>query len=361
MQLLEYQRNMKKKVLLIDDSQDVRENVAEILTLSDYEVITSENGKDGVEVAQKILPDIIVCDISMPLLDGFGVVHLLARSPETAKIPIILLTARNDRDSFRKGMELGADDFITKPFEEAELLRAIEVRLKKHDENGIHRNGSGDGFLALMNDGKSLENFRETAGDGTIFEFQKREYVYREGGQPRYVYFIESGKVKTVLLSNDGKELMTALYGEGDIFGHIAMLEEAEYTESAIAVEPLKLHALNKADFFSLLGTHQGASAKFIRIMADQLVETEDKLLRLAYDSVRKRVAEALVDVYRTYTLSNGNKEIEISRQELASYVGTATETVIRTLSAFKQEGLINIVHSNIIIKDLAGLIRMKN
>lgn len=361
MQPLDYQRDMKKKVLLIDDSRDVRENVAEILTLSDYEVLTSENGKEGVEVAQKNLPDIIVCDIAMPLLDGFGVIHLLSRSPETANIPVILLTARTDRDNYRKGMELGADDFITKPFEEAELLRAIEARLNKHNREKDGRTGSADGFLALMNDSRSLEAFREAAGDGLVFDFQKREYVYREGSQPRYVYFIESGKVKTVLLSNDGKELMTGLYGEGDIFGHIAMLEEAEYTESAIAVEPVKLYALNKADFFSLLGTHQGASAKFIRIMANQLVEAEDKLLRLAYDSVRKRVAEALVEVYRTYSLSNGKKEIEISRQELASYVGTATETVIRTLSAFKQEGLINIVQSNIIIKDLAGLIRMKN
>lgn len=258
-------------------------------------------------------------------------------------------------------MELGADDFITKPFEEAELLRAIEARLQKHNREKDGRNGSADGFLSLMNDARSLEAFKEAAGEGLIFDFQKREYVYREGNQPRYVYFIESGKVKTVLLSNDGKELMTGLYGEGDIFGHIAMLEEAEYTESAIAVEPVRLYALNKADFFSLLGTHPGASAKFIRIMASQLVEAEDKLLRLAYDSVRKRVAEALVEVYRTYSLSNGKKEIEISRQELASYVGTATETVIRTLSSFKQEGLINIVQSNIVIKDLAGLIRMKN
>ncbi len=352
---------MKKKVLLIDDSRDIRENVAEILTLSDYEVLTSENGKEGVEVAQKILPDIIVCDIAMPLLDGFGVIHLLSRSPETANIPVILLTARTDRDNYRKGMELGADDFITKPFEEAELLRAIEARLKKHNREKDGRTGSADGFMSLMNDPRSLEAFKEAAGEGLVFDFQKREYVYREGSQPRYVYFIESGKVKTVLLSNDGKELMTGLYGEGDIFGHIAMLEEAEYTESAIAVEPLRLYALNKADFFSLLGTHPGASAKFIRIMANQLVEAEDKLLRLAYDSVRKRVAEALVEVYRTYSLSNGKKEIEISRQELASYVGTATETVIRTLSSFKQEGLINIVQSNIIIKDLAGLIRMKN
>ena len=361
MQPLDYQKNMKKKVLLIDDSKDVRENVAEILSLSDYQVLTSENGKEGVEVAQKELPDIIVCDISMPLLDGFGVIHLLSRSPETSKIPVILLTARTDRDNFRKGMELGADDFITKPFEEAELLRAIETRLRKSNLFETSNQQNGDGFLALMNDDRSLDFIKEMTTNGTSFEFQRKEHIYREGTQPRYVYFIESGKVKTVMLSNDGKELMTGLYGEGDIFGHLAMLEDAEYMESALAVEPVKLYALNKTDFFSLLGANPGASAKFIRVMANQLTEAEDKLLRLAYDSVRKRVAEALVEVYRTYTLGNGSREIEISRQELASYVGTATETVIRTLSSFKQEGLINIVQSNIVIKDLAGLIRMKN
>lgn len=351
----------KKRILLIEDNQDVRENVAEILTLSDYEVLTAPNGRDGVEIAQREIPDLIVCDISMPLLDGFGVLHLLSKAPETSRIPFIFLTARSDRETFRKSMEMGADDYITKPFEDSELLRAIETRFKKQEfaDAGFQRTASG--FAEFMDDAHSLDIIKSSAETSPVFDFQKKEVVYREGTQPRYVYFLSAGKVKTVILSNDGKELMTGLYGVGDFFGYLAMFEDAEYTETAIAVEDTRVHAIPRSDFFALLGSHPNVSAKFIRIMANQITETEDKLLRIAYDSVRKRIAEALVEVYRAYANGGGAREIEISRQELASFVGTATETVIRTLSSFKSEGLIDIVHGNIIIRDLAGLIRLKS
>lgn len=352
---------MKKKILLIEDNQDVRENVAEILTLSDYEVYAAQNGKEGVEVAQKELPDLIVCDIAMPLLDGFGVLHLLGKAPETSRIPFIFLTARSDRETFRRGMEMGADDFITKPFEDSELLRAIETRLKKQSFADAEFQRTAAGFSEFMNDAHALDIIRHSAETSPVFDLQKKDMVYREGTQPRYVYFIEKGKVKTVILSNDGKELMTGLYGEGDFFGYLAMFEDAEYAESAVAVEDSRLHAIPRSDFFALLSNNPNVSAKFIRIMANQITENEEKLLRIAYDSVRKRIAEALVEIYRTYASGNGAREIEISRQELASYVGTATETVIRTLSAFKSEGLIDIVQGNIIIRDLAGLIRLKS
>src|SRR5688572_22508229 len=122
-----------KKILLIEDNQDVRENTAEILQLSGYDVTTAENGKVGVEKASTSKPDLIICDIMMPVLDGYGVLHMLSRNNETANIPFIFLTAKAERVDFRKGMEMGADDYITKPFDDIELLNAIERRLKKVD------------------------------------------------------------------------------------------------------------------------------------------------------------------------------------------------------------------------------------
>jgi DNA-binding response OmpR family regulator len=113
------------KVLLIEDDIVLRENTAELLELSNYIVITAPNGKTGLEMAKKSLPDIVVCDIMMPQLDGYGVLEALAKNKETKHIPFIFLSAKTERTDVRKGMDLGADDYITKPFEEHELISAI--------------------------------------------------------------------------------------------------------------------------------------------------------------------------------------------------------------------------------------------
>src|SRR5688572_5860299 len=122
-----------KTILVIDDNIEIRENTVEILSLAGYNAYATENGKKGVETAIKQKPDLIVCDIMMPELDGYGVLHLLKKNPDTEHIPFIFLTAKAERSDFRKGMEMGADDYITKPFEDIELLNAVEIRLKKAD------------------------------------------------------------------------------------------------------------------------------------------------------------------------------------------------------------------------------------
>src|SRR5205085_309528 len=104
-----------------------------ILELTGYKTFTAENGKRGVDLAIKEKPDLIICDIMMPELDGYGVLHLLRKNADTQGIPFIFLTAKIERSDFRKGMEMGADDYITKPFEDIELLNAIEVRLRKNE------------------------------------------------------------------------------------------------------------------------------------------------------------------------------------------------------------------------------------
>ncbi|RYY53945.1 MAG: response regulator, partial [Chitinophagaceae bacterium] len=105
---------MQYSILVIDDNKDLRENIAEILDLAGYHTTTAENGKRGVDLAIREKPTLIVCDIMMPELDGFGVLHLLRKNPETSQIPLIFLTAKAERADFRKGMEMGADDYITK-------------------------------------------------------------------------------------------------------------------------------------------------------------------------------------------------------------------------------------------------------
>ena len=120
-----------KTILLIEDSDDIRETTAEILELANYKVMSAENGKVGVEIANQIKPDLVICDIMMPVLDGYGVLHIFSQSPELQNIPFIFLTAKTERSDQRKGMEMGADDYLTKPFQEIELLNAIESRFRK--------------------------------------------------------------------------------------------------------------------------------------------------------------------------------------------------------------------------------------
>src|SRR4051812_3570996 len=112
----------KTRILIIEDNDDIRESVVEILELANYEVAAANNGKSGIEIATRQLPDLILCDIMMPELDGYGVLYLLAKKPETSAIPFIFLTAKAERTDIRKGMEMGADDYLTKPFDDMELL-----------------------------------------------------------------------------------------------------------------------------------------------------------------------------------------------------------------------------------------------
>lgn len=119
-------------VLIIEDQSDVRENIEAILGLEGYETLTAENGVIGLELAKKSRPDLILCDVMMPKLDGYGVLEELRQSASTASIPFIFLTAKAERNSLRSAMELGADDYLTKPFTLEELLNAIAARLAKH-------------------------------------------------------------------------------------------------------------------------------------------------------------------------------------------------------------------------------------
>src|SRR6188474_2928613 len=122
---------MKKKILLVEDNPEVRENTAEILELAGYTVVTAPDGKAGVDLAQKQRPNLVICDIMMPELDGYGVLHILSKSEETAGIPFIFLTAKTEKTDIRKGMNLGADDYLTKPFDDTDLLNAVEARFRK--------------------------------------------------------------------------------------------------------------------------------------------------------------------------------------------------------------------------------------
>ncbi len=346
-----------KKILIIEDDKVMRENTAEILGLARYEVITADNGKKGAQTAIDTHPDLIVCDIMMPELDGYGVLHILSKNPETASIPFIFLTAKAEKSEFRKGMDLGADDYLTKPFEETELLNAIEIRLKKNEILKKEFSQNAEGLNQFLNEAKGVAELNLLSQKSQVIHYKKKEVIFHEADQPSYLYFLNSGKVKTYKIHDDGKEYVTSLYKNGDFFGYTTLLENTSYADSAMTLEECEVCKIPKNDFLSLLYKNRDIAGKFIKMLSNHVTEREKQLLSLAYDTVRKRLAEALLLLVERYA-EKGKKDLRISvtRDDLASLAGTTTETAIRCLSEFKSDQLINIEGREIIILDSEGL-----
>lgn len=351
-----------KHLLLIEDNKEIRENTAEILELAGYRVRTAENGKVGIELALLEKPDLIICDIMMPILDGYGVLHLLNKNPDLTGIPFIFLTAKSERSDFRKGMEMGADDYITKPFTDIELLNAIEWRLKKTELLKKEYESSARGMQQMLSEFSGKNALQELAADRNTNHYKKKQAIYTEGNHPNRLYFIQKGKVKTFKSNEDGKELTVGLFNEGEFLGYTALLEETVYKETAEAMEDTEVAIIPKEEFDQLMYNNREVTIKFIKMLAKNISDKEEQLLGLAYNSLRKRVADALITLQNKYRVTNQeNFSIHISREDLANIAGTATESLIRTLSDFKSEKLIDIKEGNIIIINEKKLAMLMN
>ncbi len=348
-----------KKVLVIEDNNNIRENIAEILELAAYTVYEVNNGKAGIEQAIKNLPDIILCDIMMPEMDGYSVFYLLNKHPETATIPFIFLTAKADRVDLRKGMDMGADDYLTKPFDDFELLNAIESRLKKKEVQQNFYSKSLDRLNTLVSKNNGLAELKKVIEERKSRQFKKNQVIYYEGDKGNGLYLIIHGKIKTIKITEDGRELMTGIYSTDDYLGTNVMLSNQTYTDTATALEDSLLCAIPKEQLEALLNLYPEVARKFIKILANNIREKEEQLLQLAYHSVRKRMAETIVSLHQQ---QNNNKEsFRITREDLAAMAGIAIETVSRTLSDFKNEGLIEKKGGIIRILNLPRLEKMKN
>ena len=126
-----------KKVLVIEDEPEMRRNLTTILRLEKFHPLPAENGRVGVALAKKEKPDLILCDVMMPELDGYGVIAALRADAETASIPLIFLTAKGEKPDIRAGMNLGADDYLTKPIAKLDLLAAIRTRLERASQQAV--------------------------------------------------------------------------------------------------------------------------------------------------------------------------------------------------------------------------------
>ncbi|RPD48324.1 response regulator [Hymenobacter sediminis] len=337
-----------KTILLIEDSEFIRENTAEILELAGYAVLTAENGKIGVEKALATRPDLVVCDIMMPVLDGYGVLQIFNQNPQLAGVPFIFLTAKTERTDQRRGMELGADDYLTKPFDETELLSAITGRLNRFQhlrpDYDLQQPGALNEFL---DDAAALGKLTDLVADRRPHALRKKQEVYVEGDEPTRLYFVQEGRVKTVRRTAAGKELITGVYGPGEFFGYLPLLQQTPHDDTAVVLDDATLLYIPREDFTQLVHRNPTVGQQFIRLLAGCVSEREQQLVGMAYNSLRRRVADTLL---RMHQEAGATPEtlIQLSRDDMAAVVGTAPESLIRTLSEFRQDGLVELTSKGI-------------
>ena len=339
-----------KTVLLIEDDTALRENTAELLELSNYKVVTAPNGRVGIEAAFSERPDIVVCDIMMPEIDGYQVLETLSNDPRTKWVPFIFLSAKTEHKEIRLGMDMGADDYLTKPFEEEELLSAIESRLAKTTLLKSYANGdSGDATPSNGNDEfRTLHELKNHFDDhGEVTDYSKGQHIYEEGARCNNIYLILGGLVKTYRMDENGKELITALYKEDDLLGFTSFLDNTAYEENATALEDTQLAGISKNQLKDILEANSHVALELMELLTDNLSDVKDQLLQMAYSSVRKKTAQTILQFVSVLN-KKPDQPIKISRNDLASVAGIAPESLIRTLSGFKKEGLIEIEGRNI-------------
>jgi CRP/FNR family cyclic AMP-dependent transcriptional regulator len=340
-----------KKILLIENDNSVRTEISDILKSSNFEVVEAPNGKEGIEKALSEQPDLILCDTTMPLLDGYGVLHVLSRHPETFYIPFIFLGSKQDLKDLRQGMNMGADDYILKPANQTDLLSSIEVRLKKFEgfrrtilptEKGIYE------FIAHANQSNS---YNLMTNKHEVFHFKKKHILYSVDQRPMYIFFVKSGRLKEYMVNERGKEFITNIYTQGDFFGYIDILQDGNYQETVQVMDDADLIHIPKSDFLQLINNDRHIAKQFIGLLSQNIRSKEAKLLNLAYNPLRKKVAVGIIEIMDKFKeVHDGKPMVKISREDLANVVGSAQESMIRTLREFKTEKLIDVIDGNIYI-----------
>lgn len=342
----------KTSILIIEDNTDVRESTAEILSLAGYQIFQAAMGKHGVELAIRFKPDLILCDIVMPDLDGYGVLHILNSRDETSVIPFVFLTAKTEKAEVRKAMEMGADDYLTKPFDDRELMQAIEARLVKSARQKRIFSNSLDQLDHLFSQNNGLDALKHSFNKRKVRQLNKKQIIYYEGDSANSIYLVLSGSVKIMKTTEDGRKLLMAVHGPDEYFGITAILADEEYKETAEVIEDCTLCALPKEILDQLIYRYPDVAERFIKILAGNLLQHQEQLLQLAFHSVRKRMAELLVKLHPR----SDNNCLELSRDNLAAMAGIATETVSRVLTDFKDAGLISRNNRKITIVDIEAL-----
>jgi CheY-like chemotaxis protein/CRP-like cAMP-binding protein len=346
-----------KTILIIEDDTVLRETTAEILELENYKVVTAANGKRGAELAKIIIPDIIVCDIMMPELDGYDVLKILSEEDKTKRIPFIFMSAKTEVKDVRKGMDLGADDYLTKPVNDQLLISAIESRLAKasllQDEIAKDEEVEIAEELNLIDSIDDLKNY--FCDFGTSKKYKKGETIYQEDELCNNVYLVYKGGIKSFKIDEFGKELIINIHKEDEFFGFSAIIEDSSYFENTMTMEATELMLVSKNTLLKILENNYKLSLDIFQMINENLIEVKEQLLQMAYGSMRRKTAKTILK-FAGKMNRKSTDSINISRKDLAGVAGIATESLIRTLTDLKREGILEIEGRNIRIIDINKL-----
>lgn len=365
-----------KTILLVGFNDESRIHITEVLQMASYTIVHARTGREAVGVAVREHPDLVMCSMESESFDAYGLLRMLNSNRATSGIPCILCGDFTGKSEIRRAMESGADDVLERNCSDAEMLGAVSSRLLRFSNRNQAEERYSDAILGEKVNGAaepdlSLSGTMSNTSDGIdvsllhkhgrMKRFKKNETIYTEESTPHAVYYLVRGKIKTYRTHELGKEYITGLYAEGQFFGHIAALEEKVHTDAAQALDESDIIVVPNSEFLTVLLHSAVMSQRFLRMLADELDSKDDSLVKLAYNSVRKRVADALLALERQYHVTPDPFHIAISRENLANLAGTATETTIRTLHDFKEEKLIDIKGSTIRILNLEKLKSMRN
>lgn len=343
-----------EKILVLEADHDVRHNLVEILTLAGYEVEASSDGREGVKKTMQIMPDLIICNMLLPALSGYQILEVIRKSNITQDIPFIFIVDSTVPEDIRKGMSMGADDFLTRPLDSVDLLNAISTRLLKSRKRVM---GLED-RQGILDEARGLEVLHKLGQGKEVRKYLPREKIFTEGDVPRYLYVVKKGRVEITKSNNYHKELVLDVFDPGDFFGYEDLVFDLPHRDSALAMTDTSVLLVPRKDFLETLLANLQFSALIIKHLAAAIERKEQRMLSIAYDSVRKRIAAALIRLGPQG--KNSGEGVKVFRQDLSNMVGTAKESVSRTLSEFRKEHLIDIRNGKITILNLEGLANLQ-
>ena len=340
------------KVLVIEQDLSISSNISQLLSLSNFDVLNAFDGPSGIEMAYQSEPDIIICSRELPVIDGLGVLHLIRQQAGCSNVIFIMISPKLEWEEIRLALDNGIDDFIFRPLNCSEIMMVIKKRIKNQQSNEQERK-----YL----NGASKSDLTSLINNKPEISLRKKQQIYREGARASHLYYVKSGTVKEYKINDDGKEFILNIYKPGDFFGYFAMLENSLHTETSETIEDTVLVEIPQHEFTKFIEENPLSMRYLINKLTQNIKQQEHKLINIAYNSLRKKVADTLIELHHKFCIHNQELYIELSRDNLAAIVGVAKESLIRTLKDFEQESLINLTHNKVKVINLKKLETMVN
>lgn len=333
---------MVPEILIIDENSSRLKNLSVFLNHSQFLVSISSNGAEALNIAKEKSPKIILCSDENESMSAAQILSL-SKNDQFLRGCIFIVYGINELSKYREYLDLGADDYLTTPLNMPALLQCLKMRWQIYSSR-VNQT------IEIKTDANSLDDLKQFATKTLVFE--TNQFIFNAGTPARYLFYLLEGKAKSRLLDEDGNELITSFFKKGDLMGFKPLIEERAYHKDGIALENCKVLLIPKSELLKLIDTKSEIAKSVIYQLSSQYTETEEDLLNVAYSNVKTRVAKKLLSIHSIEL----KETIEITREDFANLIGTSTETLVRSLTELRKEGLISTKGSKIFLKNIDKL-----